>query len=41
MSMRSPTNNWVNDSISKIVPGKKSISTERKNPVAVPLGGSG
>jgi len=33
MSMRSPTNNWVNDTIQKVAVAKKSLSTERKNPV--------
>ena len=36
MSMRSPTNSWINDSISKIqgagAGNKKSVSSERKNP---------
>ena len=30
MSMRSPTNNWVDDSIQKMPAQKKSLSTERK-----------
>jgi hypothetical protein len=30
ISMRSPTNNWINDSLSKIGGSKKSISSERK-----------
>ena len=32
MSMRSPTNNWINDSLQKIGGHKKSLSTERKIP---------
>ena len=30
MSMRSPTNNWIDESIQKINTQKKSLSTERK-----------
>lgn len=30
MSMRSPTNNWIDESIQKITTQKKSLSTERK-----------
>jgi hypothetical protein len=33
MSMRSPSNNWVNDSLSKISNSKKSVSSERKVPL--------
>ena len=32
MSMKSPTNNWINESLQKITASKKSVSTERKNP---------
>lgn len=34
ISMRSPTNNWINDSLHKIGhnASKKSVSSERKNP---------
>ena len=34
MSMRSPTNNWINESLQKIAGNKKSVSSERKNQAA-------
>ena len=38
LSMKSPTTTHINDSLSKIVPAKKSVSSERKNHIPPSMG---